>query len=163
MKKSIAVYPTSADPPTLGHADVLQRAAQKFDLVYWVAANNPYKKPSFTFEQRLAMMNFYIVHLNLKNVMIDMAEGAVIRFAQAKGAGFLLRGLRNATDFQSEIELSTANHHIEPGIETFCIFANPKYSTISSSLVREFARLGEDFNRYVIPPVAEIIRQVYTK
>ena len=161
MQERIAVYPTTADPPTIGHADILKRLAAKFDRIYWVAAKNPYKDPIFPLEMRLKMMDQCIQHLQLKNVIRDDFSGAIYRYAKTKNAGFLLRGLRNSTDFQSEIELANVNRSLDNSIETICIFANPELSLVSSSLVREFARLNEDYSKYVIPEVEALIKQFF--
>lgn len=157
MGEKIIIYPTSANPPTWGHADIMSRASGKFDKVYWVAAKNPYKGLAFSVEERLGMMQAYVDHYQLKNVLVDAFEGAVIRFAEEKGAQFLLRGLRNTTDFQAELELAAGNRGIDKNIETVCLFAKPHFATISSSLIRELASLGERIDQYVLPSIQEKI------
>lgn len=159
MKKKIIVYPTSANPPTWGHADLVFRAAKKFDLVYWVAATNPLKILHFTVQQRLSMMQDYLDYYQLNNVLIDNYEGVIVRYALSKGAQFLLRGLRNTSDFHQELELATGNRGINKEIETICYFAKPHYATISSSLIRQLALLNENIDQYVLPCVAEKIKK----
>ena len=159
------IYPTSANPPTLGHADILKRMSQKFDRVYWVAATNPNKKLLFPLQERLAMMQDYVEHFAMQKVTVDHHDGAIIRYAIAKQASFLLRGLRNTSDFQFEFDLASGNRGIDQTIETICVFANPVFSSISSALVRELAILGENFGPYVIPSVERRILdflQTYT-
>ena len=160
MQKKIVVYPTSANPPTWGHGDILSRAAKKFDLVYWVAAKNYSKVLDFTLEQRISMMEAYVKYYKLSNVIVDAFEGAVIRYAQEKKAGFLLRGLRNTSDFQAELEYSAGNRGIDKYIETICLFAKPHFATISSSLIRELAVLGEKIEQYVLPDIVNQIMEV---
>lgn len=155
MKK--IVYPSSANPPTLGHVDLLVRAAGCFDQVYWLVANNPNKTTAFTLEQRLEMMQAYVQHYNIKNVTIDSTEGTVMRYVAKKQAQFLLRGLRSSSDFLKEFEMASANRGIESHIETVCLFAKPAYSMISSAIVRELAMLGESISQYVIPEVEQKI------
>lgn len=154
----IIVYPTSANPPTWGHADLMMRAAKKFDKLYWVVANNPHKvKEFFTPVEKLKMMQAYVDYYKLKNVEVFACDGTVVRFAKEKGAQFLLRGLRNTTDFQMELELSAGNRGIEKEVETICFFAKPHFATISSTLVRELAILGEKIDQYVLPSLATYI------
>jgi pantetheine-phosphate adenylyltransferase len=157
MAEKIIVYPISANPPTWGHADIMMRAAKHFDLVYWVAAVNPTKTYMFTLEERLSMMKSYVSYYKLKNVEICSHEGTVARFAEEKAAQFLLRGLRNSSDYQMELELSVGNRGISKEIETLCMFAKPHFATISSTLIRELAILNERIDQYVMPSIAKKI------
>jgi len=155
MQKNIVIYPTSANPPTWGHADILNRAAKMFEKVYWTAANNPGKSLAFSLEERLSMMQDYVQYYKLTNVVIDHFEGATIRYAMEKEAGFILRGLRSTSDFHFELELATGNRGIDKEVETICMFAKPHFATLSSTLVRELAMLDEKITQYVLPSVAE--------
>lgn len=158
------VYPISANPPTWGHADIMMRAAKSFDKVYWVAAINPNKPdPDFTTEERLAMMQAYVDYFHLENVAVEAHVGAIIRYAKDRGASFLLRGLRNTSDFQLELEMAAGNRGIQKDIETICMFSKPHFATISSSLVRELAILGERIDQYVLRSLAEGIVEKLTK
>ena len=161
--KKIIVYPTSANPPTWGHADIMARAAQQFDTLYWLAAKNPYKELEIPLKDRLIMMKEYVDYFKFTNVVVDHFEGAVIRYAEKMKASFLLRGLRNTTDFHLELELAAGNRGINKNIETVCMFAKPHFATISSSLIRELASLEERIDQYVLPSVAERIKQLYKK
>ena len=98
-------------------------------------------------------MDYY----GLENVIIDKAEGAVVRYAKNVKADCLIRGLRSSSDFQYEYELSIGNRGIAKNIETFCMFTKPHYATISSSIVRELASLNEEIKQYVHREVKEII------
>jgi len=157
--KHCAIYPISANPPTNGHADILKRASAKFDHVYWVAALNPNKELLFNNEERLAMMQMYVDYHKLNNVTVDSHDKAIMRYARMKQVQFLIRGLRNTSDFQQEIELATANYDINPDVETICFLSLPHYSMMSSSIVRELVGLNESFGRYVIPSVEELIKK----
>ncbi len=162
LKPKIVVYPISANPPTWGHADIMMRAASQFDEVYWVAANNPKKSYMFTLEERLEMMRSYVEYYKLENVKVVAHDGTIVRFAKAVGATFLLRGIRNSTDYQMEFELSVGNRGIDKTIETICLFAKPHYATISSSLIRELALLNERIDQYVMPSLAKkILKKVH--
>jgi pantetheine-phosphate adenylyltransferase len=157
MSEKIIVYPISANPPTWGHADIMMRAATHFDKVIWVAATNPQKTYMFTLDERLDMMRAYVAYYKLKNVEICSHEGTIARFADFKGAQFLLRGLRNSSDYQMELELSVGNRGIIKDLETICLFAKPHFATISSTLIRELALLNERIDQYVMPSIAKII------
>jgi len=154
MSEKIIVYPISGNPPTWGHADIMMRAAKHFDHLYWVAASNPAKQYMFTEEERLEMMQAYVDYYKLKNVTVCIHSGTIARFAEQKGAQFLLRGLRNSSDYQMELELSVGNRGISKDIETICMFSKPHFATISSSLIRELAVLNERIDQYVMPSIA---------
>jgi len=158
MSKSSILYPISANPPTWGHADIMMRAAKKFDQLYWVAASNSSKNYLFSPEQRVKMMQAYVDYYKLKNVKVLSHEGAVVRLAEKLDANFLLRGLRNSSDFQKELELAAGNRGLNKEIETVCFFSKPHFATISSSLVRELALLGESIDQYVLPSLAQSIQ-----
>jgi pantetheine-phosphate adenylyltransferase len=157
MSEKIIVYPISGNPPTWGHADIMMRAAKHFDHLYWVAANNPSKQYMFTEKERLDMMQMYVDYYKLKNVTVAMYNGTLVRFAEEKKAQFLLRGLRNSSDYQMELELSVGNRGISKDIETICMFSKPHFATISSSLIRELALLNERIDQYVMPVIAKKI------
>ena len=153
-----AMYAISADPPTWGHADLMMRAAKKFETLHWVIATNPEKKSLFSLTQKKEMMEVYIEHYKLDNVKVSILEGGVASFAKKKGIKFLIRGLRSSSDFQFEYELSVANRGISKNIETICMFTKPHYATISSSIVRQLIGLNEKISQYVHPKVVEIIK-----
>jgi pantetheine-phosphate adenylyltransferase len=160
---NIAVYAISGDPPTWGHADIMMRASKKFSQIYWVIGKNPKKQYMFTDEDKLKMMEAYVSHYKLNNIIIDFVDGSIARYAVEKKAKFLIRGLRNSSDFDMEYELSVANRGISKGLETICMFTKPHYATISSSIVREVALLGEKVSQYVHPEVEKIIKDIVNK
>ena len=153
----VAVYPISANPPTWGHAEIMLRAAALFDRVYWAAAINPNKDYLFTPEQRVAMMQEYVKHYQLKHVHVDSYTGGTVQYAKSKAARCIIKGLRTVSDFQDELEQSVGNHGIDASIETICMFAQPALSVISSGLVRELAMLGESIDNYVLGSVAQMV------
>ena len=164
MAENIHVlYPISGNPPTLGHADVMERAARIFGKITWALAVNPEKIYLFKQEDRIAMMEEYVRHFGLKNVIIDSYEGATVRFAERIGANLILKGLRNASDLQAEMEQAIGNQGINNGIETITLFTSPRFSAISSSLIRELAQLGENIDQYVLPSVAKRISEILEK
>ncbi len=158
LKPISAVYAISADPPTWGHADIMMRAAKKFDKVYWVIGINPNKTGMFSTAQKIEMMEIYLKHYKLDNVIIQSVEGSIAKYAQQQNAAFLIRGLRSSSDYQMEFELSVGNRGINKELETVCMFTKPHYATISSSIVREIALLGENISQYVHPRVESLIK-----
>jgi len=161
MPRSLHVlYPISGNPPTWGHADVMERAARSFDRVTWALAINPAKSYLFNPEQRLEMMGEYIRHFKLANVTLAAYEGSTVRYAERIGANMILKGLRNASDLQAEMEQAMGNQGINPAIQTIAMFTSPRYSVISSSLIRELAQLGEDIAPYVHPDVAKRVERI---
>ena len=159
----IAIYPTSANPPTYGHADILVRTRKQFDHVYWSAAINSEKQYMFTEEVRVKMMNEYVKSYNLKNVTVEAFRGSTIRYAQKRKAQVIVKGLRSLEDFQGEFQQAVGNKGIDAEIETFCLFGKPDLFAISSTLVRELAFMGESIEEYVLPSVADIVKNIIQK
>ncbi|HBL54799.1 MAG TPA: pantetheine-phosphate adenylyltransferase [Deltaproteobacteria bacterium] len=159
----IAVYPTSANPPTYGHADILVRTTKQFDHVFWSAALNAEKHYMFNEEVRVKMMNEYVRYYDLKNVTVEAFSGSTIRYVQERNAQVIVKGLRSLEDFQGEFQQAVGNKGIDPDIETFCLFGKPDLFAISSTLVRELAFMGESIEAYVLPSVAEIVSEVIKK
>ena len=161
--KRIAIYPISANPPTWGHGDILQRAANYFDHVYWAAAVNVQKKYLFSPEDRVQMMEEYVKHYQLDNVTVEAYTGSTVRYAEKRDAQVIIKGLRNIVDFHGELEQSMGNQGINKSIETFCMFSHPHLSALSSSLVRELALLGEDIDCYVPSSVARMVVEILSR
>jgi pantetheine-phosphate adenylyltransferase len=157
----IAVYPGSFCPPTIGHTDLIVRAAGHYDKVIWAIGINASKSCFLSVDERLDMLREIVdelEHEHVSNIEIDWFEGSAIRYAERIGAGVILRGLRNTSDLQFELEMATANRGICKNIETICMFAKPHYATLSSSMVKEIAMLGEKIDQYVHPYVAKKLR-----
>ena len=159
----IAIYPTSANPPTFGHADILMRTSNLFEHVFWSAALNSEKQYIFNEDQRVKMMNEYVNYHKLKNVTVEAFSGSTIRYAQKRKAQVIVKGLRSLEDFQGEFQQAVGNKGIDDEIETFCLFGKPDLFAISSTLVRELAFMGESIEAYVLPSVAEIVKEVIKK
>ena len=159
----IAVYPTSANPPTYGHADILVRTAKQFDHVFWSAAMNSEKHYIFNADVRKRMMNEYVDYYDLKNVTVESFDGSTIRYVQYRKAKTIVKGLRSLDDFQGEFQQAVGNKGIDPEIETFCLFGKPDLFAINSTLVRELAYLGESIEAYVLPSVANIVMNIIKK
>lgn len=147
MKKKIAVFPGSFDPITLGHIDLVNRAKPLFDEIVVAVGMNSVKKYHFTLEQRLGWLEK--VFENDQQVRIGHFEGLTVNYCQKIGANFLLRGLRNASDFDYEKTISQLNTIIGDNLETVFLISRPEYSHFSSTIVREIIKGKGDVSTFV--------------
>mgnify|MGYP000147249757 FL=1 len=147
----IALYPGTFDPITLGHEDIVRRAARMFDQVVVAVASAHHKKTMFTLEQRLSMTR-EALH-DCANVQIQTFDGLVIDFAASLGATTMVRGIRSMTDFDYEFQLAGMNRRLAPKIDTVFLNTLDVYQCISSTLVREVNNLGGDVTQFVSPSV----------
>lgn len=155
------IYPGTFDPITLGHLDVLGRAAKLFDRVTVAIAVNAGKSPLFTAQQRLEMVRPNVA--SLKNVTVTTFDGLLVEFCVAQKADAIIRGLRALSDFEFEFNMALMNRHLEPNVETLFVMPKEQYSYTSSSLVKQVARYGGDVSNFVPPNVAEALRQSFPK
>ncbi len=152
-----AVYPGSFDPPTLGHLDIIQRAAQLFDELIVAIAVNSQKQPLFSLEERAEMLRECCTHL--PNVRVATLEGLLVRFAQQAGACAIVRGLRAVSDFEYEFQMATMNRQLAPEVDTCFLMTHQQFAFLSSSMVKEVARLGGAVDAFVPPNVAHQLRR----
>lgn len=155
---SVAVYPGSFDPVTLGHLDIIERTARIMDRVIIGVLNNNSKTPLFSAEERVNMLKSVTAHI--PNVEVQSFEGLLVDFVRKNGANVIVRGLRAITDFEYELQMSQTNRIIAPEIDTLFLTTNLKYSYLSSSIVKEIATYRGDIRAF-LPP--EIIGQVLEK
>jgi len=148
---AIAVYPGSFDPVTNGHLDVIERAAELFQEVVVAVAVNSSKAPLFTAEERVEMLGEVCAHLD--NVRATSFSGLLVEFAAQQGASVVVKGLRAVSDFEYELQQALMNRIIKDGIETVFFMTSPDNLFLSSSMVKEIARLGGDVERFVPPQV----------
>ncbi len=147
----IAVYPGTFDPITLGHQDVIRRAASLFGTVIVAVAAAHHKKTMFSLEERLdAVREVLLVY---PNVQVTSFTGLVRDFAVEHGASAMLRGVRSVTDFDFESQLAGMNRALAPDVETVFLTPDARYQFISSTLVREIATLKGDVAQFVAPTV----------
>lgn len=142
-----AIYPGSFDPVTNGHLDVLKRATEIFDEVYVAVIANPEKKPFFSFEDRLEMLK--IAAKGIKKVKVDSFKGLLVDYAKKIKACAIVRGLRAVSDFDYEFQMALTNRKLNPEVETVFLMTDYKYSYLSSSMVRQLARLKGDITGLV--------------
>jgi pantetheine-phosphate adenylyltransferase len=143
----IAVFPGSFDPITVGHVDLVRRALPLFDQIIVAVGINSTKKYFFTLEQRLEWL--HTVFANEERVMVDHFQNLTAHYCRRIGARYLVRGLRNASDFDYEKTISQLNHIVGDGIETVFLIAQPEYSHISSTIVREIILGGADPSPFI--------------
>jgi pantetheine-phosphate adenylyltransferase len=156
-RSRIAVYPGTFDPITNGHVDLVSRAAPLFDRIIVGIAESPGKGPSIGLEDRTSLARLALG--GLPNVEVQGFSSLLADFVRETGAGVILRGLRAVSDFEYEFQLASMNRHLIPEAETLFLTPAEQYSFLSSSLVREIARLGGDVSGFVHPAVQQALRQ----
>ena len=149
--KVIAVYPGTFDPMTLGHEDVVRRAAQLFDRVIVAVAAGHHKKTMFSLQERVDMAREVVKPY--PHVTVESFDGLMRDFVVARGAKAMVRGLRAVTDFDYEFQLAGMNRSLMPDVETVFLTPSDKYQFISSTFVREIAVLGGEVDKFVEPSV----------
>ena len=147
-----AVYPGSFDPVTNGHLDVISRAAGRFDRLIVACLRNVTKAPLFDLEERVALLRE--VTAEHDNVEVEVFEGLLVDFCNARGIRLIVKGLRAVSDFEYELQMAQMNSHLGD-VETLFLTTSPVYSFLSSSLVKEVARFGGDVSDFVPAVVAE--------
>ena len=147
----IAVYPGTFDPMTLGHQDIIRRAASLFGTVIVAVAAAHHKKTLFTLDERLASAREVLQPYT--NVRVEPFAGLVRDFAVGQGARAMVRGVRSVSDFDFESQLAGMNRALAPDVETVFLTPDARYQYISSTLVREIATLQGDVAQFVAPTV----------
>lgn len=153
---TVAVVPGSFDPPTLGHVDVIARAADVFERVVIAVVTNPSKSPLFTADERKGMLEE--ICAEWENIEVDDFPGLLVDFARDKGAGVIVKGLRAVADFEYELQMAQMNHHLS-GVQTVFMPTSPEHAYLSSSLVKEVGRFGASLDGLVSPVVAAALKE----
>lgn len=151
-----AVFPGSFDPPTMGHIDIIERAAALFEKLYVVIAKNSGKNYLFSVNERLEMLKDVLA--KYKNVEVVIWDSLVVNFAKKYDAGVIIRGVRTVTDYSYEFELAETNKQLCPNVEVLFMPTNPKYFLLRSSTVREIAVMGADISYMVPEKLVSIIK-----
>lgn len=151
----IAVYPGTFDPITLGHSDIVSRAAPLFDRLIIGVAGSTAKNTVFSTDERMSIAAEILSDFD--NVEVRRFDGLMVDFARANGAKVVLRGLRAVTDFEYEFQLAGMNRKLMPEADTVFLPTSEQHTYISSSLVREIAALGGDITPFVHPRVKEVL------
>jgi pantetheine-phosphate adenylyltransferase len=157
----LAVYAGSFDPVTLGHLDLIERAAALFSEVVVAIGVHPTRHPLFSAEERKALIVEVVKHL--PNVEVDSFDGLLIEYCRTRGARCIVRGLRAATDFEYELQIAHANADLCPEIDTIFLPTRTKHGFVSASLVREIAQHGGDVSRYAPEPVCRALAERFKR
>ncbi|GAA0375243.1 pantetheine-phosphate adenylyltransferase [Paenibacillus motobuensis] len=155
----IAVYPGSFDPITNGHMDIIQRASRQFDKLIVAVLNNLSKKPLFTVEERKELISSVTGHL--PNVEVDSFRDLLVNYVDYRKADVIVRGIRSVTDFEYELQLASLNHQLNHNVETIFMMTNPKYSYLSSSVVKEIAYFKGELGDLVPVEIEQALRKKY--
>lgn len=156
--KHVAVYPGTFDPLTNGHVNIVQRTLNLFDKVIIAVASNPDKRPFLCYEQRILLAREAFV--NEPRVSVEGFDTLLTDFLRAKNAKVVIRGLRAVSDFEYEFSLAGMNRKLMPDIETIYLMPSDEYMFMSSSFVREVAKLKGDVRDFVPPNVYETLKTI---
>ena len=149
----MVVYPGTFDPVTYGHIDVIKRASSIFEKVFVAVAYNPQKKPLFSVEERIEMLQESVN--DIPHVVVESFDCLLIDYVQQKGANIIIKGLRAISDFEVEFQMALINRHIAPHLETIFLMTSESYSYLSSHIIKELAELGGEIDKFVPPMVKE--------
>lgn len=154
------VCPGSFDPVTYGHIDIIGRAAKQYDEVFAAVLNNVNKRGLFTVPEKLDMLQEGVSEFG--NVRVTEFDGLLVDFCRENGIETIVRSLRSVSDFDYELQIAQMNYRLS-GVETVFMTANPQYSFLSSSLVREIAQHNGDVSSLVPPYVQDRLRKKYAE
>lgn len=154
-----AVYPGTFDPITLGHMDIIRRAAHLVDRLVIGVTTNPSKSPMFTVEERLAMVMRETAGVAEDKISVVSFDSLLMDFAEREGASMIVRGLRAVADFEYEYQMAGMNQQLNASIETVFLMADVSLQPIASKLVKEIALYGGEIGRFVTPTVAAEVRE----
>ena len=149
----VAIYPGSFDPVTSGHLNIIRRGANIFDKLIVCVMVNAGKNPMFTLEERVELIRR--VTSDLPNVEVDCSAELLADYARQKNAHIIVKGVRNMTDFDSEMQMARINQGIDGTLETLLLPARAEFEHFSSTMAREMIRYGQPLTKYVPAPVAE--------
>ncbi len=155
MNKTIAVCPGSFDPITVGHLDIIRRAAVMFDGVIVVVMTNSSKNPSFTAEERMDMIR--MATADIPNVVVDTYDGLLADYAGMRNACAIVKGLRAMSDFEYEFQMALTNKKLNPKVETVFLTTSAENMYLSSSMVKEIAKMGGDIRDFVPDVIHDLI------
>lgn len=153
----IAIYPGTFDPLTLGHIDVMERAAPMFDKVVLLIAVNSKKVNMFSDQERVEMSRIALSHL--PNVEVDFYSGLTVEYAKMINANTIIRGIRAVSDFEYEFQIALMNKKLYPSADTIFLAPDEKYTYLNSTIVRELARYSQDVSDFVPEIVAQKLKE----
>ncbi len=156
MKDTVAVCPGSFDPVTVGHLDIIQRAAAIYGKVIVLVGKNELKSPTFTAEERMEMLRRTTGHLS--NVEVTADDGLLADFCEKVGAMVMVKGLRAMSDFEYEFQMALTNRKLNPKLETTFICTSAENMYLSSSMVKQVGSLGGDISGFVPPEIHDFVK-----
>jgi pantetheine-phosphate adenylyltransferase len=155
-----AIYPGTFDPFTKGHIDIVQRGSKIFDELIIAVAENKNKNTLFSLEERKEMVEASVQEF--KNVKVETFDCLLVHYMQQKGINVILRGLRAVSDFDFELQLALMNRKLYPECENVFLMPNKKYIFLSSSMVKEIATLGGNFDMFVSEAVSKKLKEKFS-
>jgi pantetheine-phosphate adenylyltransferase len=161
MSSRIAIYPGTFDPFTCGHLDIAERATKLFDEIIITIAKNAKKRPLFSVDERIELINDATGHL--RNIRTDSFEGLVVNFAQKMRAVAIIRGLRAISDFEFEFQMALMNRRLNNEITIVFLMPHEKYTYLNSTIVKEVAQYGGNVENFVTPLVADKLRKKFER
>ena len=161
MKNSIAICPGSFDPITIGHLDIIKRAASMFSKVIVLVMKNSAKDPCFSYEERMEMIK--TATEGIDNVEVDYYEGLLADYCVEKNARAIIKGLRAMSDFEYEFQMALTNKKLNQNTETVFLTTSAEYMYLSSSMVKQIGRLGGDIKDFVPQQIHDKIKNRLTK
>lgn len=156
-----AIYPGSFDPMTCGHLDIIQRSCKLFDEVIMAVVGNPGKSSLLPIDIRKTLISEALK--DLKGVIVGDFQGLTVDYARQNDSKILIRGLRAISDFEAELGMAQTNKELFPELETIFLMSKAEYSFISSTTVKEIARLGGDVSQFVPKPVNDYLKQHFSR
>ena len=156
----MAVYPGTFDPPTYGHMDIIERATALVDKLIVGIYENPDKQPLFSLEQRVRLVEEAVT--GLPNVHVKAFKGLTVDFIRQIGGKVMIRGLRASSDFEREFEMALMNRKLAPDIELLCLMTSSEYQFLSSTLIKEVAKLGGCLEGMVPDHVAVALKDKFS-
>ena len=156
---TVAIYPGSFDPVTMGHVDIAVRAAALFERLIVAVYDDPPKSLLFTVEERVGLMTKALAHV--PNIRVESYSGLTVEFARKTKASAMVRGLRMISDFEREFEMALMNQKLAPEIELVCLMTRLEFEFISSSLLKEAAKLGGCVDGLVPKHVVDALNDKY--
>lgn len=157
--KKIAIYPGTFDPITCGHLDILKRARTLFEKIIIAVNEDSPKESLFTVQERVELIKEVVKEY--PGVEVESFRGLLVRYAERKGAHFIIRGLRAISDFEYEFQLNLMNRNLNPRIEIIYLMTSPEYSFLSSSIIKEVSRLQGEVSGLVPPPVLKKLKEKF--